>query len=105
MPVGNVPTVADVLSHPFRIGANGRAVTVEQDTDDQRAELLAALILTRPGERPLAPGFGIPDPAFVGIDVATIEATTNVFGPAVRVTAVKVDVTGAASQDVTIEFE
>lgn len=100
-----MPSVVDVLSHPFRFGPNGRAVTVTQDSDDQRAELLAVLILTRPGERPLTPGFGTPDPAFVGLDVAALEAATNVFGPDVRVTDVRIDITGPASQDVTIEFE
>jgi hypothetical protein len=100
-----VPSVVEVLSHPFRFLPNGRAATVEQDTDDQRAELIAGLILTRPGERGLVPGFGTPDPVFAGIDVAAVEAATNVFGPDVRITDVRVEITGPASQDVTIEFE
>jgi hypothetical protein len=100
-----VPGVVDVLSHPFRIQPNGRAATVEQDSDDQRAELIAAIVLTRPGERQLAPGFGIPDPAFTGIDVAALEGATSVFGPPVSVRDVTITVTGPASQDVTIDFE
>lgn len=100
-----MPGVVDVLSHPFRVLPNGRAATVEQDSVDQNAELIAALILTRPGERGLAPGFGTPDPAFVGVDVAAVEAATSVFGPDVRITDVRVDITGPGSQDITIEFE
>jgi len=94
-----------VLSYPFRIGPNGSAATVEQDSDDHKAEQLAALVMTRPGERDLVPGFGIPDPTFVGIDIAALEGAAAVFGPDVKITEVEVDVTGVNSQDVLIEFE
>lgn len=94
-----------VLSFPFRIGGNGSAVTVEQDTDDQYAELLAALIMTRPGERPLVPGFGTPDPTFVGLDIAALEGAATVFGPPVTISDVTVTITGVSSQDVVVEFD
>lgn len=100
-----MPTVAAVLSFPFRVTASGAAATVEQDSDEQKADLLAALILTRPGERDLVPGFGVPDPTFVGIDVAAVEGAAAVFGPDVTITDVQVTVTGPGSQDVLIEFE
>lgn len=94
-----------VISHPFRITPSGQVGTVEQDSDEHRAELLTALVLTRQGERDLVPGFGVPDPTFVGIDVAAIEGAAAVFGPEVTVTDVQVTVTGPGSQDVLIEFE
>jgi hypothetical protein len=97
--------VVAVLSYPFRLNASGQAATVEQDSEDQYAELLAALVLTRPGERDLVPGFGIPDPTFVGIDVGALEGAAAVFGPDVTITDVQVTVTGPGSQDVLIGFE
>lgn len=100
-----MPGVVAVLSFPLRVTPNGQFATVEQDSEDQSAELLAALVLTRPGERDLVPGFGVPDPTFVGIDEAAIEGAAAVFGPDVTITDVAVEVTGPGSQDVTIEFE
>jgi hypothetical protein len=100
-----VPSVVAVLSYPFRITPAGSVATVEQDSDDQKEELLAAIVLTRPGERDLVPGFGVPDPTFNGIDVAAVEGATTVFGPEVTITNVDVVVTSPASQDVTVEFE
>jgi hypothetical protein len=100
-----VRLVVAVLSYPFRVGANGQVATVEQGSDEHRAELLAALILTRPGERDLVPGFGVPDPVFAGIDVAAVEGAAAVFGPKVTISDVQVTVTGPGSQDVLIEFD
>ena len=45
------------LAFPFRIGAEGRTVTVRSLEEHVRDEVLQ-LILTNPGERPFLPEFG-----------------------------------------------
>lgn len=36
---------------------------------------------TRPGERPMWDDFGIPDPAYVGIDAADVQVVLDAYGP------------------------
>jgi hypothetical protein len=80
--------VARVLAHPLRLLPNGSLGTVETDTDAHHAQELAVLVSTRRGERPLAPTFGITDPAFAGVDPAELAAQVAVFGPPVTITGV-----------------
>jgi hypothetical protein len=97
--------VVAVLSFPFGFQPNGAVATVEQGSDEHNGQLLAALVMTRVGERHLVPGFGIVDPTFVGLDVAALEAATALYGPDVQISDVVTTITGPASQDVQIEFE
>lgn len=97
--------MAEVLSFPFRALPSGSVATVEQGSSDESAELLAALVVTRLGERPLVPGFGTPDPLFTDIDYADVSSAAAIFGPNVSVTGVEVVYTGPGTQDVTITFE
>ncbi|HVL33899.1 MAG TPA: hypothetical protein VM600_10005 [Actinomycetota bacterium] len=76
----------NVLSYPFRLTPDGRhAVVVQQDSDVDYAEQLAQIVLTRPGERELAPDFGVPDPAFGSLDVSDVVAVVQVHGPPVTI--------------------
>lgn len=93
-----------ILSHPFRLLPDGSAATVEQDTDEANAEQLAVLLLTRPGERDLAPGYGVSDPAFAGVDPSEVVAAVNAFGPDVTVTAVTSRPRDDATVDVLVEY-
>jgi hypothetical protein len=79
----------ELLSHPFRVTGAGRAATVSQESDEAAAEGLGRLILTRIGERPLVPGYGIPDPTFAGLNIAALSSALIRYGPPVRIAGVE----------------
>ncbi len=87
-----------ILAWPFHLDETGQAVTVVQSSDAGRVQEVAALILTRLGERTMVPAFGTPDPAFAGVEASTIAAGASMFGPPVsKVTADVVEITDVAS--------
>lgn len=79
-----------VLSFPFRLNPSGVAATVGYGTDAEISEAIAVLTLTQLGERPMAPDFGVPDPAFHGIHTGDIQVGLNDHGP-VGVTITSID--------------
>lgn len=82
--------MANVLSFPFRLGANGAVTEVQQFSKRGSEEALAHLILTHRGERPYVPAFGITDPAFRRVDPNEIRVGWLLFGdtrPIVRITS------------------
>ena len=94
-----------LLSHPFRLRPNGHVATVEQGSDEANAEQLAMLILTRRGERDLAGGFGITDPAFTGgFDPSEIVAGLAAFGPDIALDEITLDPIDDATLDVTVRY-
>lgn len=97
--------MATILSHPLRLGPAGAFSVVEQDSDVGLAEGLAVLLLTKRGERTLAPQFGIEDPTFDVLDIEALNLSLATFGPPVTVTSVDADVdaSGNARLDVTYE--
>lgn len=97
--------MARVLAFPVHVDSTGRIATVEQDSEADIAQQLAMLILTRPDERPLTPGYGTPDPAFTGFDPQLLAASAEEFGPAVDIDTVTITDRGDGTQDVTIRFE
>lgn len=94
----------DLISHPFRLEANGAVATVEDDTDDAYAEGIAVLALTRKGERELAPGFGITDPTFTDLGLAELNVGLADFGPPVEVSVVEVTYPNDTTERVTLAF-
>jgi hypothetical protein len=98
--------VAPILSHPFRLAANGEVVTVEQFSDTANEEQIAVLMLTRVGERPMAPSFGIHDPAFNGFQPTELAAQLAVWGPPVTLADIAaLPGPDGHSQLVTVEFD
>lgn len=93
------------ITWPFTVGPNGRVVTADEAADGLIEARLACLLSTRPGEHPLAPGFGTPDPTFDGYDAADIRAGVAQFGPAVDIVDVAVDWINDGRQDVTVQWE
>lgn len=93
-----------VLSHPFRLLANGQPATVEADTVEADRELLAVLATTRPGERRFLPGFGTPDPTFEGFEPSAFSAAKAEFGPPVDLVGFVIEPTDEGTQLVSIEF-
>lgn len=93
-----------LISFPFRLGPNGSVVTLLEDSPDYQAELIAALVTTVPGERPQVPLFGVNDPAFNGIDAQELVYKISLFGPPVKISAVKMRQVTDTEQDVWVEF-
>ena len=80
-------SVAQLLAHPFRLRAGG-CVTVTQDADSGNIDAVARIALTRQGELPRVPSYGIPEAAFDELSVAAINSTLATHGPqGVTVTA------------------
>ena len=79
----------DLLSHPFRLKANGAVATVEDGTVRADAEGLAVLALTVRGERDGMPTYGVPDPVFDALSVADLNVGLTDHGPNLTVTAVE----------------
>ena len=94
-----------LISHPFRLSPDGTVATVLDTSDQYRAEQIAMLVLTRPGERPLVPDLGLLDPTFNGFDDATLQEQVDAFAPPATVVDVDIVVTSDRSQDVTVSFE
>lgn len=79
-----------MLAFPFRFQPNGRIATVVDDSDQADAQLIACLLLTRRGERPLIPEYGVLDPTYdtAGTDTGDVTASIAAFGPPVDVLTV-----------------
>lgn len=84
------------IAHPMRLDAAGRVVTVAVGSDRHAAETCGHILATQPGERGLAPGWGMSDPSGETIITPdTVTATITACQPDLTVTDVKV----AASAD------
>lgn len=95
----------DLISFPFRLAADGHVATVPQDSDASRAELLAVLLLTRIGERPLCPQFGVTDMTGHGLNDSELAAAVATFGPDVDLIDVTIDTVTQDTQKVTVTFQ
>lgn len=93
--------MARILAFPFALTGSGAIATVEQASDDANAQQLAVLLLTRAGERPMVPSFGLTDPAFAGIEPGEVAAGIARFGPPVRLAAID----AAPVDDATVAVE
>lgn len=95
----------DLLSHPFRLEANGAAATVLDGTDEAHAEAVAVLILTRKGERDLVPDFGVTDPVYDDLSLAEVNVGLLDYGPDVRVTDARITYPSDRTERVELVFE
>ncbi len=96
--------MARTLSHPFRLAPGGRVATVEQGTDQANGELIEVLVLTRIGERPLTPGFGITDPLFSALEPTEIAAGIATYGPDVTISALTTTQQDQATAVVHVDY-
>lgn len=71
------------FSLPFRRDLNGRAVVVEQDSDEEIVDCVEVLLSTEKGSREEIPEYGIPDQVFRqnGADLAQIGASIDRWEP------------------------
>lgn len=96
--------MADVFSHPFRIGSGGAIATVRDGSDQALAEGIAIIVLTRPGERPLVPDFGLSDPAFDELRQAELIAQLDLYGPETTIASVTSSPASEGSVEVVIGY-
>lgn len=94
-----------LISYPFRLDAPGNVATVEEGSDENNAELIAVLVLTRPGEREMVAEFGVDDPTFDELSIGDVIAGVAMFGPPVTITDIDVRYPTDTSSEVDIAFE
>lgn len=95
----------NLISFPFRLAPSGSVVTTADGTDERYAEEISTLILTRRGERPLVPAFGIDDPVFAGVDEHDLGLAVQTFGPPVVITAVTTKQVDDSRQTVVVSWD
>jgi len=91
------------LAHPFRIDANGAAVTLEQGSARHAAECCGHIVSCEAGERPLAPLWGLMDPTGTRVNADEITATIGYAEPALLVA--RVEVTESNDNTVTVDID
>lgn len=97
--------MANLISHPFRLGPTGAVVTRPEDSEDYYAELIAVMVGTVPGERDQVPLFGVNDPVFGSVfDPHQLVSKLAIFGPPVTITSVTTKQVSDTEQDVVIGF-
>lgn len=97
--------MADLLSHPFRLGSNGEFVKQDSDTDAYVAERIALLLSIRPLERPFVPLFGVDDPAFSTLTLPALQVQTELFDIPAKITNVIQRVIDDKQVEYYVEFE
>jgi hypothetical protein len=105
-----------LLAHPFRL-LGDRAATVTDGSDAALADAVVRVVLTRPGDLELVPGYGIPDPVWAdpaagavgaisaSVDVARVNATLATFGPSATVTLASVTRGGPGGSTERVNLE
>lgn len=78
---GAAPAGTPHLAVPFLIGADGSALTVEQDSEAEVVQAVSMLVGTRPGTRTMVPAYGITDPTFVGVQVGELTRAVATWEP------------------------
>ena len=91
------------LAHPFRIDANGAAVTLEQGSARHAAEACGHIVSCEAGERPLAPLWGLMDPTGTRINPDEIRAVVGYAEPALLVT--RVEITESNDNTVAVDID
>lgn len=81
-------TKMELLSLPFRIGANGRAERIWQGSDAHAQQQAVQFVSTRVGELAMSPLYGLQDPAFRVVDAAEVVVGMATFHPEVSLNSV-----------------
>ena len=78
-----------MIAHPFRL-VSGRIAPQVQGSAAHAAQLAGHVLSTTPGERPLAPGFGLPEQQGGVVDKATVTGALRLCAPDLAVQAVDI---------------
>lgn len=93
-----------MLSDPLRLTPNGSLATVDDASVEGQQELVAALIMTRRGERLLLPGYGITDPAFREFEPTELAAQVAQWVPGVELLSAVPRWVDDATLSIEVEF-
>ena len=94
----------DVFAYPFRFQTNGMIAKVVQGSDADLAQKLMALVMTEPGELPLAPHFGVIDPSFDELTEGDVAAAAATFYPELSVDSFRLKTIDSGATTVDIQF-
>jgi len=94
------------LAHPFRLAGDGTVATVEQDGDGFLDQCIQTVAGTVVGEREMCMPYGVPDPAWHGLEADDIRAALSLFGPhGIVIQSVETEWVGELSARVTINWD
>jgi hypothetical protein len=94
----------EILAFPFRLNNDGSAVRVLQGSEADAAQKVAAFVQTRAGELPLAPAYGLLDPAFRVLETGEINAGLAIYHPDIIVDGVSAFMTNTGKNVVEVVF-
>lgn len=95
-----------VLAFPFRLDQQGNIATATYGSDQEVDGAIAALILTDIGERPLNPGFGVPDPTGIGLTEGDIQVGLTDYGfEDIEIISLTTEPVSATQAAVTVHWE
>lgn len=89
------------LAHPFRVSPGGGIATVAPGSAALAAQLAGHVLSTVPGERGLAPLFGLPDPTAIPVSPAGVQAALAVCAPELAVTAIDISANSTSGVNIT----
>ena len=90
-----------MISHPFRFVA-GRIAPLTQGSAEHAAQMAGHVLSTQPGQRPLAPGFGLVEQVGSVVDPASVTAALALCAPDLAVETVDVRPHADGQVDVTV---
>lgn len=91
------------LAHPFRIlAATGTAATLDPGSAEHASQLAGHVLSCVPGERGLAPLFGLPEQTGGQVDPAQVQAALLMCAPDLAVDAVTVTAAADGQVDVSV---
>lgn len=94
---------AVTLAHPFRlVPAAGSIATLPPGSSAHAAQLAGHALSCVPGERGLAPGFGLAEQAGGQVDPGAVQAVLAACTPELAVDAVTVTDAGDGQVDITV---
>lgn len=104
-----MPDIPQRLAWPLRLNpVTGSLATVDQDSDDDIAQCIKALVLTRPGSRPDLPDMGVDDMTFgeQPVDLDQLRQALGRHEPRIGVLAsTSPDALDAALADVNVSWD
>ena len=97
--------MTNLLAFPVRILSNGAAATLEDGTIEYYGAEIACMIQTDPGERTLAPAYGIPNLMYDVEPINTLGAQLEMYGPPVDLQDVLTEQVDENEVSVTVAFD
>ena len=93
------------FAHPFRFTSTGRTATLIPGSPEHASQLAGHVLSVTPGERALAPAFGLPDQVGGGVDPSQVHAALATCAPELGVDSITVTAAPDGHVDVTVTVE